>query len=696
MDVKAVLTNAEVTLEDGIPFIHHAGAPFSETKGQLIQQQQDHVSSWEVDIYELSHVLFDEYDDEFTAGLNRQQQQEFKSRIRKDRLSKYLSTITWRKHGERIRAAEKLDAATAAVMHLTAHNVKAACDALMGEKSFHLSLLVAQIDQSDEPFQDDITGQIDAWRSQGVISEMTEEIRALYEILAGSTSIVQGKQNVPVEDRASTFAISEKFELDWIQAFGLCLWYGRHKNGDIHDAVADFQEKLTTGVESASPVLGENGNEDPMWVMLKLFASNVNKSTKANRGNGAVTKVETPVLPQALSALSLPWESQKTFRLHHALVAAVPGLEVDQAKADDLAMSLAFEDSARGNLVGAVYALLHLENVATRTYQIQELLNKNAALLPSPSSDGAQQQSPLWTALVTAFKIPDSWLCEAKALYARSCNAPLAELNYLIQAGDFSAAHECLLRRLAPRLVIDEDWATLRAVLARFGDKPEDKVDSAVAITETGTCTEWKAGGGVYADFVALMILVDGGRRDADTKRQTHALLERLQAALSGLNARFQAAASGGSLDMLDKDREKLEERVALCELGKAVARVWELQDEHGVGEKVRDAPPFFLCLLVFSLCFSERRSHPLTQERGIQTEINPQPPSHRGCATRSCASPRCRILPRRDGDGALIDTFVRTGKLESCSCGLCECRECVYSIRDRTVGRGILLAGTS
>ncbi|OAP59690.1 hypothetical protein AYL99_06988 [Fonsecaea erecta] len=598
--VKSILADAQVVLSDSVPSIKHDAMAFSQAKDRLIQQ---HCATEELDIYELLHVLFDDYEDEFIQGLNHQQQQDFQPRIRRDRLSKYLSELVWRRHGERIKAASKLDGAAAAILQLTANNIHAACDALMQEKDFHLALLVAQIGQADSAFQQDIEDQISAWRSQGVISEMSEGIRALYEILSGNTSIVQGKQNVPVEDRASTFAISENFGLDWIQAFALCFWYGKHKNGEIHEAVADFQERLHSRLESATPVCGKHEDEDPLWVVLKIFASNVgaSKGRASSKSNAsAIRHVEKPVLPQALSALSRPWDSWGTFRLHHAIVATIPGISIDRDTSDDLAMSLAFEHSARRDTLGAVYALLHLSDPAQRAAQIRDLFSRHAASLPCAPRIGnaSAGQESLWTAFTASFQIPGPWIHHSKALYARSCNNPLAELNHLLAAGDFCSAHDCLLRRVAPRLAIDEDWDALREVLGWFGNKAEQQVNAAVVgngVDRSGT--EWENGGQVYADFVELMSLMDNSMAPRHgvaegvihTKlRAKQDLLSRLQRSLTRLNARSQATASAqelGSSD-LNKDREKLEERVALCEMGKMLARILELEIQDGVGEK--------------------------------------------------------------------------------------------------------------
>ena len=579
-DVEPLLKSVEVSMADGIPSIRHIRVPFSQMKDFIAQQRGD---VDELDVYELLHVLFDKYDDEFTMGLSYHQQEEYQGRIRKDRLSKYLGELIWRRHREAIKVASRVNAPTCAILQLTANNIHAACDALMAERDFHLALLVAQIGQADSVFQQDIAYQISAWREQNVISEMSEEIRALYEILSGNTTVVHGKQQVPAEDRASTFALSEKFELDWIQAFALCLWYGVHKDEEIHDVVADFQDKLHSRLESASPV-ATNGHEDLLWVILKLFASNGTSKRRRSYPKG----VEKPVLPQALAALSRPWDSEKTLRLHQAVAVNLPGVTIDQEKADDLSVSMAFEQSARGDIPTAIYALLQISDPEKRAHQIKDLLNRHAASLPGPANQG-QQPLPLWSTLTISLRVPASWIFRSKALYARSCNEPLTELHYLIHATDFAKAHECLLRRVAPRIVIDGDWQTLQDILSSFGEDAEQKVDSAVAASAG---IEWKDGGRVYADFVELMALVDPssfGRRGSgqESKAAKSAVLSRLQGALTELNVAFKAAASASSAQGLNMDRGQLEERVALCEMGKAVARVLELESDEGVNLKV-------------------------------------------------------------------------------------------------------------
>jgi nuclear pore complex protein Nup98-Nup96 len=557
---------------DGIPVAKHKNVPFSTFCDRLAEKKIGNlVAPGGVrEVYQLAHVLFDDYEDEFSAGLTAQQKKQFAHRIRKDRLTDSWDLLVGRRHYKNIAEAEKRSLEEAALWYLTVHDVTGACNCLMKAKDYHLATLVAQIDQADKIFQEDMKNQIEAWREQSIIPEMSEPIRALYEILAGNTTISKGKSEGSVEDRASTFTISERFGLDWMQAFALCLWYGEHKHGSIEDAVQEFAGKLDERLESAYPYPDnqqkisadeeanfpptERNQESPLWVLLKLYA--------ARPG----TRQKPPTLPQALAPLTKPFDARAAFQLHHSLAAHIPYVRVDTARADVLAVDLAFQLSAAGFYVGAAYALMHLSNPTERKAAIKDLLARHATQLPDgfppptpADSSGTDATTAQWHLLTQELKIPTQWICEAKAQFARSQDQSLHELNLLVAAELWPQAHTCFCRRVAPRTVIDEDWKTLGEVLGQFGEKPEERVG------ET-----WSAGGGIYADFMKLVVPVpkERGKKEKGSGIDGHALVQRLQPALTEMGQRFKKRGSELGAGGL----EELEERVACKEMGRMVA----------------------------------------------------------------------------------------------------------------------------
>jgi nuclear pore complex protein Nup98-Nup96 len=556
---------------DDVPFAKHKAIKFSSFCEQIAERDkqigQTDESKLELDIYELAHVLFDKYDDQFSKGLSPLQKGKHADQIRKDRLSEFWTSLIQEKHADQLQSPAASEENVMAL--LSAHQIHDACYHLSELGSPRLSTMIAQLHIADDQFHSDMAEQLETWRHQNIISEMSEPIRALYELLAGNTTISQGKSQGPLEHRASTFSISERFDLDWMQAFGLCLWYGRAKNGTIEDVVRDFADKLAAKQESAFPFPdgvsdGHHQQQHPLWVILQLYA--------ATKGSPE----EAPTLPQALTPLSRPFDNRIPFQLHHALIANIPSLPVCADLADKLAIDLSFQLSASSFPLGAIFALLHLSNPSLRRHHIQTLLSQHAATLPQMLDRKAAAINQQWQILIEKLKIPASWICRAKAHYFRATHQSLNELRYLLLGEDWVQAHECLCRRVAPRAIVDEDWNVIRAMVGQFGNHIKDWV------------ADWDTGAGMFADFVAL-VEEQYRRRSrrrpvaADKENETEieketfppeseARIKRLQVALEEMGRSFRKRGDGFVTGGGDSD--ELTQRVACQEMARTVASV--------------------------------------------------------------------------------------------------------------------------
>lgn len=477
-----MLSSITVRVADEVPLVRHIPVSFADLgKFDQANPTDDDYDIRYVTAYKLAHLLFDNYIDKYGYGLSDAQRKQYDHRIRRDRLTDFLSAMLAydiSSYDSVLQDASDLPE-QCAIAELCKHDVNAAVQCLKDSRNNHLALLVSQLDQADEFFQEDMSTQVKVWSEQNITSEMSEPIRALYSILSGNTSVVKGRSDCPVEDRSSTFAISQRFRLNWLQAFGLTLWYGKMKNGDIEDSIIEFAAKLESREEPASPIY-EDGKEDILWVLLKLYAS--------RKG-----EMERPLLPQSITESSLaqnPMDSYYTFTLHHALVANLGKtgeVAVDSDAADKLAADLAFElsstieEGAEGQaIMGALFALLHIQVGELREASVKDLLSRFAAYLPQDTKS-----------LCNDLKIPTAWIYEAKAQYARSSHDGSTELSCLVEAKLYEAAHECLCRRVAPAMVIDEDWQGLESALSLF--------------PEGASAKEWTSGGALYALFIQTM-----------------------------------------------------------------------------------------------------------------------------------------------------------------------------------------------
>jgi nuclear pore complex protein Nup98-Nup96 len=545
-----------ITRIDGIPFAR-LGHPDFDKFTKVPQSAQ---SDQELVIWRLGNILFnDDIEDDISAGVPPQLRQKYLHRIKKDRLSRLWENIVRERNFHAVSKASSPE--EHAIYLLCSHRVEEACGVLMASKNFHLATLISQIGR-DPTTRRDMAQQVEMWRQHNVYSEMNEPIRALYELLAGNALRSEGKSGGALEDRASTFTFSERFELDWFQAFGLRLWYAISDDEPLEVAVSKFTEDLKSGQEPAFPSPSHLdkergvrhtsndtlGRESPLWVLLKTYSATLGAAKSP-----VVTTVELPaaLLPESVSGDKL--SNRLSFQLCHALSATLgrhERLEIDAAQMDQLVWDYAWELSASGNLGQTLFVLIHLSRAADRERALKEILARFAARLPEPLTPEGSP-SPMWQQLTSDLEISESWIWMSKALYARDTGDAAREVDCLVRGKSWNDAHATFCRVVGPTAVIDHDYATLETLLSGFGESPQGKVRG------------WASGGGVYEDFLRLAT-ARGSRNPQRLNRLVEALVTRGET----------IGRSGGV--------EGLEERVAFKEMSRVVAG-WTAQEDAKV-----------------------------------------------------------------------------------------------------------------
>ena len=469
-------------LDGEVPLAKASQIPFREYASSVQDDFHREKAVWD-----LAALLFDELDEDDYASLPADDMSAFEFRIRKDHLSIFWEQACQSQSRDAVSAAP--NAEERALAHLSAHKVVEACDALASGKDFRLALLVSQIG-GDETMREDMASQIHEWRELNVLSEMTEPIRALYELLAGKTCICEGKKG-PLEDRAKTFTISDRFKLDWKRAFGLKLWYAIQDTDPIEAAVKQFLHDLDSDepkkplpwfVEENAPRDWQdpapNTRQDLLWGCLLLYAS--------SKGTTDAPPLATVVSPH--NATGNPLNARLSFQLYHALALRFP--QTDYTMADQLTWDFATQLESSGEWLWAVYAVLHLTNAEQRKLAIESLIAHHAASITDAEIE----------TLTTEFKIPATWIWAAKALLARSSNDPFNEVQYLIRADNWNEAHDVMCRTVAPQAIIEQDYTTLQTLLDAFDDRVK--------------VMHWENAGQVYEEFVWLVLdLYDGEDR---------------------------------------------------------------------------------------------------------------------------------------------------------------------------------------
>lgn len=478
------------------------------------QDLQSPSNAHEKMVWELASILFDQVDDAQGGSVA-------PSRLRQARrrnLSKFWQDI--------VEEASNRDAGMAhtpedkAIAALSGHRVPDACKHLLDGKNFRLATLVSLIGTSDQLMQD-MRDQVREWRDANVLSEFTDPIRAIYELLGGNVCAVDGKKGA-MENRMDTFVISDKFGMDWKQAFGLRLWYGVTSNDDVVEAIHAFEDDLKQDKEKApKPWFAEQGiqtlwddpdkesREDLLWGLLKLYAD---KDTDL-----------ADILRPENSQLS-PLDYRLCWQLGQALVntGKVNFGEDANDKADAATLSFATQLTSEGNWLEAVFVLLHLTSSVPRAKAIQEHLSRHAHLIGS-------EQSEDFVMLTQTFRIPTTWVWQAKALFMRAVKKDAkSEVICLLRAASYAEAHKTFTKQVAPQAIIERDYDGLWEMLVQFEGAE-------------GSIADWNLGGKIYADFLALLHHVQHGQVAEVPKPVVKSLMAGLPALQESVQVRGDA-----------------------------------------------------------------------------------------------------------------------------------------------------------
>ena len=448
---------------------HFAAAPV--TTAPFEQERR----SYELSVWNLASTLFDPTGSRSGAAEDRQ---------RRDKLAKFWAALV---QGTSPAVDQGATYEEKAVLYLAQRKVTDACRALLDGKDNKLGTMVSLIGTSDA-FRKDMREQVDDWHHENYLSDFTVPMRVLYSLLAGYVSVAKGKKGVGVENRMESEIISERFGLDWKQAFGLRLWYGISAEDGIAAAVDKYIEDLEQGkVPAPRPWYIEQGirvpwvdtrrdeREDLLWGLLKVFA-----------GRATLEEVLQPE-----NAELTPFNFRLCWQLSQAL-SAVGNKVLPAERADALTSSYVTEvvHSGKSDMawIDAIFISLHLTEPTSRIKAIQDVLARHVGELFTTKA----RENRLYDWLVDALRIPASWVWQAAALHWHGKQGHAAlEAECLLRAAAFADAHRIFVKELAPRAVVERNHADVAALLEKLAPHQH-------------TIPDWALGGEVYASYLEL------------------------------------------------------------------------------------------------------------------------------------------------------------------------------------------------
>ena len=429
-------------------------------------------------VWELASILFDHV----KAPIDMQDEPDAVEKLRRDNLSRFWEHMVHEQTNNAVAMAGSSE--EKALAALAGYRIPEACKYLIEGKDFRLATLVALIGTSGE-VKRDMREQVKEWQDANVLSEFSQPIRALYEMLGGNVCACEGTKGA-LENRTDSFVISHRFGFNWQQALGLRFWYATSVESSIADAVERYKEDVDQDKElPPRPWFVEHGiktiwndqnqdkREDLLWGLLRLYS-------EQGMDLEAVLRPEN-------SQLS-PLDYRLCWQLGQALTSTgrVSFGENAVEKADAATISFSAQLTNEGSWLEAAFVLLHLSDASARSKAIKDHLSRHAGLIGTEDSNSFRR-------LAVDFKIPTQWIWHAKALYMRSVKKDSkAEVQCLLRAESYADAHRTFVKEVAPATVIERDYDALADLLQHFEGRHSRVPD-------------WNIGGEIYKAFLQLV-----------------------------------------------------------------------------------------------------------------------------------------------------------------------------------------------
>ncbi|KAI1769389.1 nuclear protein 96-domain-containing protein [Hypoxylon sp. FL1150] len=468
---------AHVQLVDGVPTVwlnpRTTLKDFS-VGGNAKNSAEEHESL----VWELASVLFDS----IKIPTDLQNDPDAQEKLRRENLCRFWERMVEEQTNKMVAMAGSSE--EKALASLSGHRIAEACKHLLEGKDFRLATLISLIGTNDT-VKKDTREQMKGWQEANVLSEFSEPIRALYEMLSGNVCACEGTKGA-LENRTESFLISKRFGLNWQQAFGLRLWYAISTKDGIAEAVEKYMEDVeqdrelppTTwfmehGIKGIWNDPDEDSREDLLWGLLRLYSDN---------------RMDLEAILRPENSQLSPLDFRLCWQLGQALTStgrASFGKNATE-KADAATVSFAAQLTNEGSWLEAIFVLLHLSDPGARSKAIQDHLCRHAGLIGNHDSSNFKK-------IVADFKIPRRWVWHAKALFMRSVKKdPSAEVQCLLRAESWADAHRTFIKEVAPVAIIERDYDTLADILQQFEGHHAEVSD-------------WNVGGEVYKAFLQLM-----------------------------------------------------------------------------------------------------------------------------------------------------------------------------------------------
>ncbi|KAA8916050.1 hypothetical protein TRICI_001865 [Trichomonascus ciferrii] len=446
------------------------GLPLSRPNDQLsfkfLHDQYANGDDYEKSVWELASILFDS---DKTVGVpdipydySELAQEKIKEQHRRKLLSKWLERRVSADVDRDLEANN--DDFETILLHLSGHRVQKAAEVAVKNKNLHLATVIPLLGGCDESIRQDAASQLESWSNTKSIYEIPQGIRKVYEYLSGNVTVAKGMKSGDGE--LPTLYLSEG--LDWKRALGLRLWYEGNKNESISQAVEKYYQAFSNAVNRVAQPLAPHSSTkmDVCYQLLRLYGSL----------KPSLVSVLEPIGKDPLD-FRVPW------LVYSVLVLSSRQFRDFNKVGDRLSIDFGCQLDNEGKWIESLFVLSHIQDDNLCDHYIKRVLSNH--ILDIQADPKLRQQ------VTEELKISKSIVHQVEALRARYDGDHLAEVQNLLQAGEWEEAHQTLIKKVAPEAVIQNKTTLLIEILNDF--KPA-----------SNTIFNWEIGGQVYLDYASL------------------------------------------------------------------------------------------------------------------------------------------------------------------------------------------------
>ncbi|GAA5992408.1 hypothetical protein JCM5350_000968 [Sporobolomyces pararoseus] len=546
---------------------HHFSSLFTTTTTEDSESSTSELSnSPEAQLFKLASHLFDEIPDLHLSSSSPKTATTITNLRRRALLSHWLSTtllptISTSLNSPSISPLSKI------YLLLTTHQLSKACDLALESNNLRLSTLISQIgtissSSTDLKFQLDLESQLKKWKEFGIDSNLSIQVRRIYELLSGNLGLSKGSsRGEGRENESKEFHVLEN-ETEWKVAFAMGLWYSRNNNSiggeqeeEEEEEVAramklyeqnyqTFPDKVPSPLPTTHSTSSKYDAKDPIYHLLKLYTCPTHSLEESLSPSNFGNSLTDYRLPWHLYLLFSRVLRKRDFEDRLETVnddeeGSVMMMTEQQSerererqgnsvKADQLTSSYAHQLESLGLWEWSVFVLLHLELDLLRAQSIQQTILRNVQLL-TPRVESF---------LIETLKIPNFYLDRARAVYSKSLGDLFSSYKYLLKAQETEKAHEIVVEELGPEALIRGDSNLLKRSLEPFREDPLEGEEEEEGDFR-GTVQGWEEGGKVYLQYLHTLSLFSSPKTSLSSTSQTYlySTLKSLQRFITRINS---------------------------------------------------------------------------------------------------------------------------------------------------------------